>query len=147
MSSSGGGGGTKRGQSSISYAESSGSEGESEDEAFVKKSAKAKKSSAKKARLEDETDEEMEEEENPDCESGRIKKIFLKDFMSHKKFTLDFGKNVNFVTGPNGSGKSAVVAALQVCLGSRMSSTGRGSALLSMIRQGSPGPGKKTVLL
>ena len=140
---------SKRSRATVSYKEG-GSDGEesnleedSNDDAYQiqggkKREISAKKKAKKKNVEGDETDEEDDDES---ClESGRIKKIYVENFMSHQKFSLNFGKNVNFITGPNGSGKSAVVAALQLCLGSRMTSTGRGNAMASMIRQGSPGP-------
>lgn len=53
---------------------------------------------------------------------------------------MNFGRNLNFVTGKNGSGKSAIVAAIQLCLGSTSRQTGRNSNLGGFIREGSPGP-------
>ena len=140
--------GSKRSRATVSYreegSESEESDGEGHNDGFQQSrgGGKKKKSPVKKSRKKgidwDETDEE--DDDGPCMESGRIKGIYLENFMSHQKFSLKFGKNVNFVTGPNGSGKSAVVAALQLCLGSRMTTTGRGNAMASMIRQGSPGP-------
>jgi hypothetical protein len=37
-------------------------------------------------------------------EAGIIVKIEMEDFMIHRKFTVKFGKQVNFLTGKNGSG-------------------------------------------
>ena len=39
---------------------------------------------------------------------------------------VDFGTNVNFIVGENGSGKSAVLTALVLGLGGKITSTGRG---------------------
>lgn len=47
-----------------------------------------------------------------------------------------WGRHVNFITGANGSGKSAIVAAIQLCLGSSAKRTGRGTNLASLIRDG-----------
>ncbi len=38
------------------------------------------------------------------------------------------------------AGKSAIAVAMQLCLGSTASTTGRGKNLSSLIRDGSPGP-------
>jgi hypothetical protein len=38
-------------------------------------------------------------------ETGHVIRIYVEDFMCHRKLTLDFGRHVNFVTGQNGSGK------------------------------------------
>jgi chromosome segregation ATPase len=81
------------------------------------------------------------------CETGQIANIYVENFMCHRKFSLNFGDNVNFVTGTNGSGKSAIVAAIQLCLGSGAKTTGRGSNLSGMIREGSPGPAVLRVTL
>lgn len=43
-----------------------------------------------------------------------LKKIKLKNFMSHKSSELELASGVNVLTGPNNSGKSAVVSALQM---------------------------------
>ena len=44
-------------------------------------------------------------------------------------------------------GKSAIVAAIQLCLGSTARETGRGSSLASVIREGSDGPAVVRVTL
>lgn len=136
----------KRKTGVVNYAEAENdSDSESEDDLFQKK-PKAKAGGSKKKRripgFDSGTDDEFEDDDDDDLtrETGLISKIYVENFMSHKKFTVKFGKSVNFVTGPNGSGKSAIVAALQLCLGSRMTQTGRGSNMSSLIRQGSPGP-------
>jgi structural maintenance of chromosomes protein 6 len=93
--------------------------------------------------LDDELEYEEEEipaEELEDLETGQIMRVFVQDFMCHHKLTVEFGRNVNFVTGNNGSGKSAIVAALQICFGARASSTGRDKKISNMIREGSDGP-------
>jgi chromosome segregation ATPase len=71
----------------------------------------------------------------------------VKDFMCHRKFTVDFGRHVNFITGQNGSGKSAIVAALQLCLGATARSTGRGSNMGALVREGADGPAVLQVTL
>ena len=43
-----------------------------------------------------------------------LKKIKLKNFMSHKDSELELCAGVNVLTGPNNSGKSAIVTALQL---------------------------------
>jgi DNA repair ATPase RecN len=43
-----------------------------------------------------------------------LKKIKLKNFMSHKNSEIELCRGVNVLTGPNNSGKSAVVTALEL---------------------------------
>lgn len=43
-----------------------------------------------------------------------LKKIKLKNFMSHKSSEFELVKGINVITGPNNSGKSAVISALQM---------------------------------
>jgi hypothetical protein len=55
---------------------------------------------------------EDEEEDDPEedlteLETGQIMRVHCQDFMCHHKFTLDFGRHVNFVTGANGSGNES----------------------------------------
>jgi hypothetical protein len=42
----------------------------------------------------------------PKTESGHIVRIYVENFMCHRKMTVEFGRHVNFVTGENGSGGS-----------------------------------------
>lgn len=37
-------------------------------------------------------------------EAGQIIEMYLENFMCHRKFTMKFGKHVNFISGKNGSG-------------------------------------------
>lgn len=39
-------------------------------------------------------------------EAGQIVEMYLENFMCHRKFTMKFGKHVNFISGKNGSGTS-----------------------------------------
>jgi chromosome segregation ATPase len=73
-------------------------------------------------------------------EAGQIVEMYLQDFMCHRKFTMNFCKNVNFISGKNGSGKSSIVSALQVCLGSTAKTAGRGSRMEEYIRENCAGP-------
>jgi hypothetical protein len=52
--------------------------------------------------------EEIENDELHPFETGQILKVYVEDFMCHKRMTVDFGRHVNFVTGQNGSGVSCV---------------------------------------
>ena len=89
---------------------------------------------------------ETEDNFSPDTfEAGLITRIYMEDFMCHRKFTIELGRRVNFITGQNGSGssalfyksiksdlsyspgKSAIVAAIQLCLGATARNTGRGT--------------------
>ena len=107
----------------------------------------------------EEEDDEEEEEEDDDmendaqyfnprsaknqtgqsAETGIIVKIYCENFMCHRKLSVTFCPNVNFINGQNGSGKSAILAALQICLGARANVTHRGSKLSDLIRQGHNG--------
>lgn len=73
------------------------------------------------------------------AETGIIVKIYCENFMCHRKLSVTFCPNVNFINGQNGSGKSAILAALQICLGARANVTHRGSKLSDLIRQGHNG--------
>lgn len=80
-------------------------------------------------------------------DAGQIIRIDMKDFMCHRKFTVNLGRRLNFIVGKNGSGKSAIATALQLCLGATARNTGRGTALSSFIREGSNGPASVKVTL
>lgn len=89
----------------------------------------------------DDNDEYDSEPENEgDCEIGQVVKIEVENFMNLRKFSMQFGHHMNFITGRNGSGKSAIATALMLCLGSKAQKTGRASNMSEMIREGSPGP-------
>jgi hypothetical protein len=114
-----------------------------EDESY-KKPVKTSRSKVRKF-SDDEEDENVdvdisEDDEKLDYEAGQICKVYVENFMCHRKFTLEFNRHLNFVNGQNGSGKSAIAAALQLCLGATAKITGRGANLSSLIREGSDGP-------
>jgi hypothetical protein len=73
-------------------------------------------------------------------EAGHIMSVYVENFMCHRKFFTPFGHHVQFITGRNGSGKSAIVAAIQLCLGSSARQTGRGSNIGKYVREGSENP-------
>jgi hypothetical protein len=50
-------------------------------------------------------------------EAGIISRIYMENFMCHRRLTVNLCRNVNFIHGENGSGKSAILAAIQICLG------------------------------
>jgi hypothetical protein len=52
----------------------------------------------------DEDDEQVDESKV--FETGQIIKIHVENFMCHRKFTMDFGRHLNFINGANGSGQS-----------------------------------------
>ncbi len=60
----------------------------------------------------------------------------MSNFMCHRLLTVQFGKNMNFVTGPNGSGKSAILAALVLGFGGKANSTGRGDGIGTFVKKG-----------
>ena len=69
------------------------------------------------------------------AECGIIKKIYVEEFMCHKKLSINLCDNVNFVHGQNGSGKSAILAALQICLGAKANRTHRARNLKDLVRK------------
>ena len=77
-----------------------------------------------------------EKDDSSIFETGQIISIYCEDFMCHRKLSIEFGKQLNFINGENGSGKSAIVAALQLCLGANAKITHRSDNLRGMIRQG-----------
>ena len=68
--------------------------------------------------------------------AGFIKKVVLRNFMSHENFELTLGPKLNFIVGNNGSGKSAILTAITIGLGGKTSDTNRGSKLTDLIREG-----------
>ena len=120
-------------------------ESENEDGGKRKPKAKASTKTNKKAKTvgfhDDSADDQTDDEEEKELfMAGQIRKIYVENFMNHKKFSMNFGNHLNFVTGKNGSGKSAIAAAIQLCLGGRTTNTGRGKKLSGMIREGSKNP-------
>ncbi len=68
-------------------------------------------------------------------EAGIILKIYVENFMCHRKLTVDLCRNVNFIYGQNGSGKSAILAAIQICLGAGARRTNRARNLKELVRK------------
>jgi hypothetical protein len=68
-------------------------------------------------------------------EAGVIRKIYMENFMCHRKLGVDLCRNVNFIHGQNGSGKSAVLAAIQICLGAGARRTNRARNLKDLVRK------------
>jgi hypothetical protein len=68
-------------------------------------------------------------------EAGVIKKIYMENFMCHRKLGVELCRNVNFIHGQNGSGKSAVLAAIQICLGAGARRTNRARNLKDLVRK------------
>ena len=68
-------------------------------------------------------------------EAGVISKIYVENFMCHRKLTVDLCRNVNFIHGQNGSGKSAILAAIQICLGAGARRTNRARNLKELVRK------------
>ena len=69
------------------------------------------------------------------AECGIIRKIYVENFMCHKKLKIELCNNVNFIHGQNGSGKSAILAALQICLGAGANRTHRARNLRDLVRK------------
>lgn len=68
-------------------------------------------------------------------EAGVIKRVYVENFMCHRKLTVDLCRNVNFIHGQNGSGKSAILAAIQICLGAGARRTHRARNLKELVRK------------
>jgi len=69
------------------------------------------------------------------AEAGIIEKIYVENFMCHRKHTVNLCRNVNFIHGQNGSGKSAILAAVQICLGAGAKRTHRARNLKELVRK------------
>eukprot|EP00814_Leptocylindrus_danicus_P018555 CAMPEP_0116018644 /NCGR_PEP_ID=MMETSP0321-20121206/8768_1 /TAXON_ID=163516 /ORGANISM="Leptocylindrus danicus var. danicus, Strain B650" /LENGTH=1217 /DNA_ID=CAMNT_0003489071 /DNA_START=198 /DNA_END=3851 /DNA_ORIENTATION=- len=69
------------------------------------------------------------------AEAGVITKVYVENFMCHRKLSVPLNKNVNFIYGQNGSGKSAVLAAVQICLGAGARRTHRAKNLKELVRK------------
>lgn len=88
-------------------------ESESEGEVFTSRRTKrqrpSKANSVTPTSDENEIDNDSEEELNSTkkktpYEAGQILRVDVENFMCHRKFTLELGRNLNFITGRNGSG-------------------------------------------
>ena len=69
------------------------------------------------------------------AEAGIIKRIYVENFMCHRKLTVKLCRNVNFIHGQNGSGKSAILAAIQICLGAGARRTHRARNMKELVRK------------
>ncbi|XP_012263077.2 structural maintenance of chromosomes protein 6 [Athalia rosae] len=73
----------------------------------------------------------------PDSETaGKVKRIFVRNFMCHDALEIILNQNVNFIVGRNGSGKSAILTALVVGLGAKATVTSRGTSVKAFIKKG-----------
>ena len=52
---------------------------------------------------------DVDDQLSPTMETGIIVKIEMQNFMCHRKFTINLGRKVNFITGQNGSGTDAAI--------------------------------------
>lgn len=55
-----------------------------------------------------ESDDPVSGKKNTPYEAGQILRVEVENFMCHRKFTLDLGRNLNFITGRNGSGMESI---------------------------------------
>lgn len=74
--------------------------------------------------------------ENRPVENGIIERVDCFNFMCHEHLSMELGPLINFIVGKNGSGKSAILTALTLCLGGKVSVTSRGQNLKSFIKEG-----------
>jgi hypothetical protein len=51
-------------------------------------------------------DEDEPVDANEIYETGQIVSVTVENFMCHRKFTMDFGRRLNYINGRNGSGKN-----------------------------------------
>lgn len=56
--------------------------------------------------LEEDDENEDDIDESKIYETGQIIRISVENFMCHRKFTMDFGRHLNYINGKNGSGKN-----------------------------------------
>eukprot|EP00818_Percolomonas_sp_WS_P008954 CAMPEP_0117445174 /NCGR_PEP_ID=MMETSP0759-20121206/5651_1 /TAXON_ID=63605 /ORGANISM="Percolomonas cosmopolitus, Strain WS" /LENGTH=1096 /DNA_ID=CAMNT_0005237325 /DNA_START=191 /DNA_END=3481 /DNA_ORIENTATION=+ len=77
-----------------------------------------------------------DDEEAAARDAGQIEYLHLENFMCHRNLEVELRAGVNVITGNNGSGKSAILAALQVALGSKAKSTNRGTSMKEVIKEG-----------
>lgn len=54
-------------------------------------------------------------ENNAKIEAGQIVRVYVENFMCHRKFTVDFNRHINFVNGQNGSGEATIHRYLLKC--------------------------------
>lgn len=75
-----------------------------------KKSSNSNNGSIVKDIAEPETSMEQDEEDEVESgshfsfEAGHLIQLYMENFMCHRKFTLNFGRHLNFISGKNGSG-------------------------------------------
>jgi len=84
----------------------------------------------------EESNEDSLEDSHVRGTAGIIRKVYMRNFMCHQSYEVELYPSVNVIQGPNGSGKSAVIAAIQVALGSRAFATERAHSLSDLIFQG-----------
>ncbi|CAG9809549.1 unnamed protein product [Chironomus riparius] len=81
---------------------------------------------------------DLENKIHANLRSGKIKKIYLQNFMCHANFEVDLNKCINIIVGLNGSGKSAILTAIAIGLGGKASSTARSTSLKELVKRGEP---------
>ncbi|XP_034659399.1 structural maintenance of chromosomes protein 5 [Drosophila subobscura] len=67
---------------------------------------------------------------------GRIKSVYVKNFVSYKEVTYFPKLYLNVLTGPNGTGKSTVVSAIMIGLGADPQLLDRSASLADYIQSG-----------
>lgn len=80
----------------------------------------------------------MEEKLAANLKSGKVKKIYLQNFMCHSNFEVNMNSCINIIVGLNGSGKSAILTAIAIGLGSKATATSRSTNLKDLVRRGQP---------
>ena len=100
------------------YQEEGDESGSEESDAPRPSKRTARKTQAKRASSDSDSDNEKAEEATNTAdgtgkrgssksgafEAGQITSIYVENFMCHRKFSLNFGRHLNFITGRNGSG-------------------------------------------
>lgn len=78
----------------------------------------------------------LNQQDEASLRSGKIKKIYLQNFMCHSNFEVNMNKCINIIVGLNGSGKSAILTAIAIGLGGKASSTARSTNLKDLVKRG-----------
>lgn len=103
-----------------------------QDDMELSRSKKNRLSSAQdEDHTEDIEEDSLDRSQRPDftvsstfeAEVGIIEKITMVNFMCHTMLEVPLGANVNFIVGRNGNGRSAVMTALVVGLGGKLTTT------------------------
>lgn len=107
-----------RGGGKRSYAADDGSDSDRSEESVPKPAASSRRTKRQRSTFtanEEGEEDNMDDEEEEDgtgrttpYEAGQIMKVYVENFMCHRKFHIDLGRHLNFISGRNGSGNSTL---------------------------------------